>query len=108
MRLGGSGTPSRPGGSPSRYSSGPASPTLAPKQRTPASSRSNAPAGDTEIPPTTKPVSCSPAPPDARREPIDQAGHHGQMRIAHNVLLHGVQVFGDASRILGLLRPVAA
>ncbi len=36
----------------------------------------------TEIQPTTKPVSCSPAPPDARREPIDQAGHHGQRRIA--------------------------
>ena len=35
--------------------------------------------------PTTKPVSCSAAPPDARREPIDQAGHHGQMRIANNV-----------------------
>ena len=59
------------------------SPTLAPRQRTPASSTSNAPGGDTETQPTTKPVSCSPAPPDARREPIDQAGHHGQMRIAH-------------------------
>jgi hypothetical protein len=42
----------------------------------------NAPGGDTETQPTTKPVSCSPAPLDARREPIDQAGHHGQMRIA--------------------------
>ena len=37
---------------------------------------------DTEIRPTTKPVSCSAAPPDARREPIDQAGRHGQLRIA--------------------------
>jgi hypothetical protein len=27
---------------------------------------------------TTGPVFCSEAPPDARREPIDQAGHHGQ------------------------------
>jgi hypothetical protein len=37
---------------------------------------------DTEIPPTIKLVSCSPAPPDARREPIDQARHHGQLQIA--------------------------
>ena len=37
---------------------------------------------DTEILPTTNPVSCSPAPPDARREPIDQAGHHAQLRLA--------------------------
>src|SRR5215211_4550487 len=37
---------------------------------------------DTGILPTTGPVSCSPAPPDARREPIDQAGHHSQLRIA--------------------------
>ena len=26
-------------------------------------------------------LSCSPAPPDARREPIDQAERHGQLRI---------------------------
>src|SRR4249919_3913143 len=56
-----------------------------PRPRTPASNRSNGPAGDTEIPPTTKPVSCSPAPPDARREPIDQAGDHAQLRIAPKV-----------------------
>jgi hypothetical protein len=39
----------------------------------------NAPAGDTETQPTIKPVFCSPAPPDTRREPIDAAGHHTQM-----------------------------
>jgi transposase len=42
----------------------------------------NAPAGDIATLPTIRPVFCSPAPPDARREPIDQAGHHGQLRIA--------------------------
>ena len=36
---------------------------------------------------TTKPVSCSAAPPDARREHLDQAGHHGQLRIATNLIL---------------------
>ncbi len=40
---------------------------------------SREPVAATEIQPTTKPVFCSPAPHDARREPIDQAGHHGQL-----------------------------
>ena len=31
---------------------------------------------------TTRLVSCCGAPPEARRQPIDQAGNHGQMRIA--------------------------
>jgi hypothetical protein len=31
--------------------------------------------------PTIGPIFCSPAPPDPRHELIDQAGHHGQMRI---------------------------
>jgi hypothetical protein len=50
--------------------------------RTPASSRSSGPAGDTEIRLTTKPISCSPAPPHARREHLDQTGDHAQLRIA--------------------------
>jgi hypothetical protein len=41
------------------------------------SNTSNALVADTGIPPTIKPLFCSPAPPDTRREPIDQAGHHG-------------------------------
>lgn len=35
--------------------------------------------GATGIQRTTKPVSCLPAPPDARRKPIDAAGHHTQL-----------------------------
>jgi hypothetical protein len=42
----------------------------------------NVPAGDIEIPPITKPVSCSAVPTNARCEPIDAAGHHIQLRIA--------------------------
>ena len=49
---------------------------------TPASSTSKGPAAATGIHATTKPVSCSPAPPDARREHLEQPGHHGQLRIA--------------------------
>lgn len=45
-----------------------ASPTPAPKQPTPASSRSSAPAAATGTPLTTAPVSSWPVPPDARHE----------------------------------------
>jgi hypothetical protein len=47
-----------PGGQQLRCSSPTGSPMPAQRPRTPASSRSNAPDGDTEIRPTTKPVSC--------------------------------------------------
>jgi transposase len=59
------------------------SPMPAPKPPTPESNTSNAPGVDIATQRTTKPVSCSPAQTDTRREPIDQAGHHGQMRRAH-------------------------
>ena len=74
---GGYGTPSTPGGPKSKCSSPIASPTHAPKQQTPTSNTSKGLAVAIATRPTIKPVSCSPALPDARREPIDAAGHHG-------------------------------
>jgi transposase len=70
-------TPSTPGGPKSRCLLSIVSPTLAPRPQIPASNTSNGPVEDIGIQPITKLVFCSTAPPDARRKPIDQAGHHG-------------------------------
>jgi hypothetical protein len=78
-------------------------PTPAREPRTPGSSNPSGPAGAAPTQLTTKPLSCSPAAPDARREPIDQAGHHDQLRIASLVLLPFIAILIVISLIWSVL-----